>query len=267
MGDAAEGEIERALEETGRDAERERSKISFPYLDLDDAIEIVKTVYRLREQSCEWEQLGARFGVSAKGAGFRMRVLTAKLFGLVTYDRSTVTLTEIGIRATQASREKSARVDAFLHVPLFRHIYEKFKDAPLPDAATLEALMVSSGVANKVKDKALDIFRRSAAQAGFFDRLPDRLTMPISTAGGRRAGDAENSQQGSSRSSSSVAAASGASVPAIHPAMEGLLKALPPNESCWDIEKRAKWLQAAVNIFDLIYTASDHSKTISIHIK
>lgn len=267
MKDPADGELERALEEAGSDADSQHSKGSFPYLDLDDAIEIVKTVYRLREQSCEWEQLGARFGVSAKGAGFRMRVLTAKLFGLVTYDRSSVTLTEIGIRATHASREKGARVDAFLHVPLFREIYEKFKDVPLPDAATLEALMVSSGVANKVKGKALDIFRRSAAQAGFFDHMPDRLIMPVSTAGGRRAGDAENPQQGGGRSSSTPATVSGPSVVSIHPAMEGLLKALPPDESCWEIEKRAKWLQAAAHIFDLIYTASDHSKTISIDIK
>lgn len=257
-------EVQRDLEDAGTGSERDRSTIRFPYLDLDNAIEIAKAVHTLRGYSCEWEQLGAKFGVSAKGAGFHMRVQTAKIFGLVSYDRSTVTLTEIGIRATNAQQEKAARVDAFLTVPLYRQIYEQFKENPFPGVTAIESFMVGIGVANKVKEKARQVFERSAKQAGFFDQSPDRMAMPFSTAGGRRAGDKEDPQQGSNGAALSRAgSAAGTQLP---PIIEGLLNTLPPAGSCWEMENRAKWLQAAVNIFDLIYTTSDPSKNLSVHI-
>lgn len=39
----------------------------------------------------------------------------------------------------------------------------------------------------------------------------------------------------------------------LHPFIEGLLQTLPPTESDWPAAARAKWLQSAANIFDLIY--------------
>jgi hypothetical protein len=52
----------------------------------------------------------------------------------------------------------------------------------------------------------------------------------------------------------------------LHPFIKGLLKKLPPPDSEWPNDKRAKWLQAAVNIFDLMYTESedDSKRTITI---
>jgi hypothetical protein len=38
-----------------------------------------------------------------------------------------------------------------------------------------------------------------------------------------------------------------------HPFIQGLLDTLPEPQTNWAIEGRAKWLQAAANIFDLIY--------------
>jgi len=38
-----------------------------------------------------------------------------------------------------------------------------------------------------------------------------------------------------------------------HPFIEGLLKTLPEPETEWPAAARAKWLQTAANIFDLIY--------------
>ena len=45
-----------------------------------------------------------------------------------------------------------------------------------------------------------------------------------------------------------------------HPFIEGLIKTLPKPETEWPIEARRKWLQAASNIFDLIYEDSDANK-------
>lgn len=43
----------------------------------------------------------------------------------------------------------------------------------------------------------------------------------------------------------------------MHPFIKGLLKKLPTPETEWPSEGRAKWLQAAINIFDLMYTDSE----------
>lgn len=39
----------------------------------------------------------------------------------------------------------------------------------------------------------------------------------------------------------------------VHPFIQGLLQTLPEPESEWAAADRAKWLQTAANIFDLIY--------------
>jgi hypothetical protein len=41
--------------------------------------------------------------------------------------------------------------------------------------------------------------------------------------------------------------------PPRHPFIEGLLKTLPEPDTEWPAQARAKWLQTAANIFDLIY--------------
>jgi hypothetical protein len=49
-----------------------------------------------------------------------------------------------------------------------------------------------------------------------------------------------------------------------HPFIEGLLKELPPVKSAWASGDRAKWLQAAAQIFDLIYTSGDERITVQV---
>jgi hypothetical protein len=41
------------------------------------------------------------------------------------------------------------------------------------------------------------------------------------------------------------------------PFIQGLLEKLPLNETQWDLAQRAKWLQTAANIFDLMFEAKD----------
>lgn len=251
-------------EQGGPESERERSTIGFPYLDLDDAVAVTKAVHEVGGPSCEWEQLAAKLGMAAKGGGFRMRVLTAKTFGLLVYDKSTVTLSEIGLRAVDGQQEKSARVDAFLAVPLYKRVYDQFKGTSLPGNAGIENFMVSVGVAQKQKDKARQVFQRSAKQAGFFELSADRLTLPA-IKGSARPAPRDDQQRDDEQSRPNGGGNGGGTT--LHPFIEGLLKTLPQAETPWEIDKRAKWLQAAANIFDLIYTASDDSKSLSIKVE
>jgi hypothetical protein len=48
--------------------------------------------------------------------------------------------------------------------------------------------------------------------------------------------------------------------------IEGLLKTLPEPETEWSLAGRVKWLQAAANIFGLIYTTKDDDEVAIIDI-
>jgi hypothetical protein len=67
----------------------------------------------------------------------------------------------------QASKAREAKAKAFLSVPLFKAIFEQWNSNQLPPTAGLEREIVSLGVAEKQKERARQIFERSAQDAGF----------------------------------------------------------------------------------------------------
>jgi hypothetical protein len=170
-------------------------------------------------------------------------------------------LTELGIRVCDPQHEKAARVDAFLMVPLYKSIYEKFKGTSLPPASGLEGVIQALGVAPKQKDKARQAFQRSAKQAGFFEMSIDRLVMPPS--GGRNESKPVNGVKAPGVGAAYQQRLGEES--ARHPFIQGLLETLPQVQTEWAIEDRAKWLQGAAGIFDVIYRDSSSSdKRISV---
>jgi len=238
------------------DTSRERSTIAFPYLPLDDSVEVTKAVHTVGGQSCQWDQLAAQLNQSATSSGLRMRLQTAKMFGLLTYDRGTITLTLIGARIADPTQEKAARVEAFLVVPLYKAIYEQFKNGTLPPDSGLETAMVNLGVSAKQKNRARQVFQRSATQAGFFAFGTNKLVMPSIKA---------------SSATTTVVSEDEEEVPETekkkepererrHPLIEGLLKELPEPQSEWTTEDRKKWLEMASTIFNVIYKDSDDSR-------
>jgi hypothetical protein len=64
-------------------------------------------------------------------------------------------------------QEREARARAFLSVPLYKAIYDKYKGGVLPPAAALERDVVGLGVAEKQTGRARQVFERSAEQTGF----------------------------------------------------------------------------------------------------
>jgi hypothetical protein len=231
---------------------REQSSIQFPYGDLDDALELAKAVHAVGGQSCQVEQLAGYLKVSAAGGAFRARLAYPRIFGLVEYDRGNVRLTPLGLRIVDASQEAAARVEAFLTVPLYKAIYEKYKSYTLPPPSGLEREMATLGVSSKQTDKARQVFERSARQAGFFWAGTDRLTLPVikSNPETRPIDEAKAddlSANGGSRNGPGTGAGE------LHPFIQGLLKTLPAPETEWAIPERVKWLQTAASIFGLIY--------------
>jgi hypothetical protein len=254
--------------------QREQSTIQFPYGDLNDAISVVQGIIKCGGRPCAPDQLAAAMGHVPTSGGFKTKIAAARTFGAIETVRCQYHLTDLGFGLTDKNLEKRSRADAFLNVPLYRRLYEDFRNRQLPPRpAPLERTFVSYGVAQKQAERARQAFERSAQQAGYFDQGgKDRLVRPLvggddepSTSiepedfggGGGAGGDAPprviRPAQGSGRSSSYAP---------LHPFVQGLLDSLPEPETNWTVEGRAKWLQAAANIFDLMYKG-DGNITVS----
>lgn len=246
--------VEDDVSENG-EGKRERSTIEFPYLDLDAAVEVAQGVHQVAGSSCGWDQLAAQMGQTAKGGGFRLRVMTAKTFGFVTYGQGTVTLTDLGQRLNDPQQEKAAKADAFLKVPLYNKIYEQFKNGTLPPADALENEIVKMGVAPKQKGKARQAFQRSANSAGYFWSGPNRLVRPAIKGSAAAAPVVEPELEPDKKKTKQDE-----DEERRHPLIEGLLKELPEPQKEWTTEDRKKWLEMASTIFNVIYKDSDDSR-------
>ncbi|MGB9236351.1 MAG: hypothetical protein WCC04_18240 [Terriglobales bacterium] len=238
------------------DGKRERSTIEFPYLDLDAAVEVAQGVHQVGGSSCGWDQLAAQMSQTATGGGFRMRVMTAKTFGYVTYGQGTVTLTDLGQRLNDPQQEKAAKADGFLKVPLYSKIYEQYKNATLPPPDALENEIVKMGVAPKQKGKARQAFQRSANSAGYFWSGPNRLVRHSIKSSAATAPAVEPEPDTSEKKKKRE----NEDTERRHPLIEGLLKELPEPQAEWTTEDRKKWLEMASTIFNVIYKDSDDSR-------
>ncbi len=247
------------------DEARGRSTIEFPYFDLTSALEVAQAVKQVGGTAADWKQLAVKLNMTAEGGGFRSRMMTAKTFGLLDYDRGHVELTELGLRAVDPQFERAARVDAFMAVPLYKALFEKLNGQTLPPAAAVERMAEQLGVAPKQKDKARLAFMRSAKTAGLFEISAERLSLPPSlnqgppkaAAGPDFDGEETTRRKGGGNGSG----------PNLPPFIQGLIDKLPEPESQWDLAGRAKWLTTAANIFDLMYSADDETAGITITLK
>jgi hypothetical protein len=130
----------------------ERSTIEFPYLDQENAFEISKECTRLEAlvaTGINWPLTSNR---AAQGGRFRLRLITAKAFGLVTYDRGRIALTSLGLRSVDPVQQQAAKVDSFLTVPVQGGV-RQVPWRELPPTAGLEREMVTLGVAKSKRTR------------------------------------------------------------------------------------------------------------------
>lgn len=265
---ATEEAVVTEAEEGGGEGERERSTIGFPWSDLDNSIRIAKGVHKIGGLNCQIEQLAAELKVAIKGGAFRLMLAAAKTFGMVNFGQGNVTLTPLGQQINDPQKEKVAKADAFLHVPLYRAVYERYKGGTLPPPQALETEMVNLGVAKKSADRVRQIFQKSAQQAGFFGYGSDRLVMPGAGPGASATPDqhkpSDEKPLSDRKDKGHDDGGSGR-----HQLIEGLIKTLPKEGSDWSIEDRLRWLQLAAGIFEFVYTqgGSANNKKIEVSAK
>lgn len=246
--------------ETASDEKREliRSTIKFPYLDQDDSVDLAKAIQRLGATQCGRDALAATLGLVPTGGGFALRLATARLFGILSPERGTnsiLALTTLGVNVLDPSKGKAARVESFLQVPLYKRLYDDFKGKLLPPNSGLEGYIEQLGVSPKQKDKARQVFQRSATQAGFFAFGTDRLVAPsaMSTTTASVPADQKPPDDEEEPKDEKHDKPKPPKNNKLVPTILGLLDALPNFQTEWSMNERRRWLQSAATSLDLLY--------------
>lgn len=251
-------------EESSRKAHKtgERPKIKFPNYALSEAVSLAKAVVDVGGSACGWDKLAKHMGFTATGGGFRQRAMDAKMFGLIEYQNKNVSLTKLGARICDSEQEESAKIDAFLAVPLYKAVYDQYSGTDLPRDPDLEAPISNMGVPHERAKRVCLVLRRSAEQAGFFRSGNDRLVKPpFATSGVAE----EHKEDGGSQGAGGRDAK--ASDCRQHHFVEGLIELLPRIGEPWPIAKRMQWFQAAVSCLNLIYPDDESGGSIEVRLK
>lgn len=249
-------------------ASRPRSEVSFPYYDLDAAIEVAQKIHDEAGGSCSREQLAPMLGYSGtKNGGFLSKLGSARMFGLVEEVNGMLRPTQLAaqvyapVHATDAQR---AKAQAFLNVELFEKVYERFKGQPLPTNQGLENLLrVEFKVVPAQIKNAIRTLHESAESAGFFNAAGrGRLVMPLAAnqkssilpvgAGGPvdesvQSPPAQAPQKSQQQPHARTPASEEANIPA---AIYGLIRDLPPEGTTMSKAKRQRLInafQASIN--------------------
>lgn len=245
----ASGEAKPIQVDDGNDG-RERSTIGFPYNNLNDAVQVAQAIHSdVGTGDCDDVQLSAWMQISPKSSSYRVQLSASRMFGLIETTGGRHRLTALGRMIIDPQREREARARAFMNVPLYSAVYEKYKGGVLPPPAAFERDIVGLGVAEKQTARARQVFERSADQAGFFEAGKTRLVMP-GIASRVVEKPKEDAVEGGGGKPPPPPPPQG---PTLHPFIQGLLLKLPEPETEWELGQRVKWLQTAANIFDLIY--------------
>jgi hypothetical protein len=240
-GDAAEAAPKPASQEP-----RQRSTISFPYMDLASAIQMAGAIFKnVAGGICDDNQLAVWTDQSPKSSTFRIQVYASRIFGVLTGEGSQHKLTPLGIALVDHRQADEAKARAFLTVPLYRAVFERFKGGVLPPAAALEREMVELGVSPKQKDKARQVFERSAEQAGFFAHGRDRLVQPGVVL---KPGEPEHPADESANRRRGTGDGGD-----LDPLIAALIQKLPAAGTTWLADERVTWLRMIAMAFQMAY--------------
>lgn len=157
---------------------RQRSTIGFPYDDVETGVTIARAVHETYGGRATREQLAGVLDATSTSGAFRMKISASQMFGLVEVSRGEISTTDLGRAALDPATKRDAKVNAFLSVPLYLALFDRFKGTTLPADTGLTAVIRELGVSDKQATTARRAFQRSAEQAGFFEQGPNRLVQP-----------------------------------------------------------------------------------------
>jgi hypothetical protein len=116
------------------------------------------------------------------------------------------------------------------------------KSSILPPTSALEREIVALGVSEKQKERARQVFERSAEQAGFSEHGKNRLVMPGVGAGGHRKLSEHKPLGGAGGNGGGPSDA----------LIQALIEKLPPSGP-WGADERMNWLKMLIMAFQVAY--------------
>lgn len=236
--------------DAAEDGKRQRSTIGFPYTDYESVSEVTSAIHaNVGHGSCSPVQLAAWTNQSAKSSGFRTQLSAARLFGVIDGEGDSIRLSDLGRRIADPAQARSAKAEAFLRVPLFRALFEKYKDGVTPPSAALEREIHGLGVAEKQKARARQVFENSAQQTGFREIAPNKLVMPAVVVKSINPDDSKKSGGGGSSGGTGGGDDDGL---ALDPLLVALLRKIPKRGEDWPADKRVRWFKTfAMNVSEV----------------
>lgn len=251
---------------------RKQSQYATPYYNLPQSIEVARVMYQRAGGQCDRAQLSAMLGYKGvKNGSFLTRVTAAKLFGLIEQKDEqlpVLSVTELGkaivAPVTDAAVEK-AKVEAFLRVPLFKKVYDEYRNgAELPPKAGLRNQFISTfGIIPDRAGPAVEVMLESAAEAGFFKVGGEkRLVAPLIVGGDKIVPPAPKDEVvggggGGGGSNGGGGGGDGGDVTGIDPALIALLRRLPPPGATLSRNKRKNLIEAFTSAVNWIYPDPD----------
>ena len=121
-----------------------RSEYLFPAYALGTALVIAERVERDGAGSLTEQTLAMAMSMSVKGSTFKLRHLTARQFGLLSRQGDTLSTTPRSkaiFKSTSPEEGNRARLEAFLDIPLFKVVAERYRGTPLPESNTFRNIL------------------------------------------------------------------------------------------------------------------------------
>ncbi len=138
-----DGEIADGRTPSGR-KQRQRSAYLFPAYGFTTALDIARRVEESGGGTLSEETLALNLGLSAKSSGFRLKSLAARQFQLITKQGDTLATTSVSKAIFKPTSNEDAMRGyrmAFLSIPLFKAVAERYRGQRLPDSQTLRNVL------------------------------------------------------------------------------------------------------------------------------
>ena len=167
---------------------RVKAEHRYPVYDLDDSIAVARAIRDQGGGSATIQQLGSFLNYSSTRSGsFISRMAAARQFGLIQSSDRFINPTALANRIIAPEHpgvdELVARIEAFMNVPLYRSLYERYKNGPLPqEMGVRNVLETHYNIPRARTTVAYRVFMDSAEQAGFFQARAGartHLVMPV----------------------------------------------------------------------------------------
>jgi len=246
------------------DAVQSISGTGYPYFDFEDSLIVARRIHELGGGSCDLDQLAAWLDYKSTSSGtFASRLASARYFGLIgPTQNGRIALTDRAraiLAPVMPDDAVNGRAEAFLGVPLYKKVFERFRGSTIPPDVGLknhfeqEYKILAARSMNAVR-----VFKLSAEQTGFLATAKDRLIRPAPgapdpavTASATLTSTPQRQEMPEPRRGGG----GGGDSSGIDPSLLGLLRRLPQPGGEWTAKDQEAFLAAFQSVIKFLYPA------------